>query len=61
MRRVGTHPQAGRLRLHAADERGATMAEYSVMLGLLVLVAFIAVQMFGISVQGLFQALIDRL
>jgi Flp pilus assembly pilin Flp len=43
------------------DDTGATMAEYAVMLSLLVLVAFFAVQAFGGAVFGLFQDAADKI
>lgn len=44
-------------RLH--EESGATMAEYAVMVSLIALVAFFAVQAFGGSVLGLFRSAAD--
>ena len=61
MRHVGDFaPTRGpRRRIHA--EGGATTVEYSLMMVLVLLVAFAAVQAFGISVAGLFQSLVDLL
>lgn len=36
------------------NERGATIVEYAVMVALIALVAFLAVTVFGIRVNGLF-------
>lgn len=38
------------------DEGGAVMAEYALMISLVVVVAFLAVQAFGGSVLGLFRS-----
>jgi len=41
------------------EERGATMAEYAIMVSFVAAAAFLAVQAFGISVQRLFQNAVD--
>jgi Flp pilus assembly pilin Flp len=41
------------------DQSGATTIEYGLILSLVVIVAFLAVQLFGASVKGLFQSAID--
>jgi len=43
------------------DEAGATMAEYALLLGLIVLVAVGAVAFFGEAVLGLFQSAFNAL
>ena len=46
-----------------ADDRGATMVEYGLMVALIALVAFLSVTVFGINVNGLFdnQGLLNAL
>ncbi len=39
------------------DEEGATMVEYGLMVALIAVVAFAAVQALGISVRGTFEAI----
>lgn len=41
------------------EERGATMAEYAIMVSLVAMVAILAVQAFGGAVTGLFQSAVD--
>ena len=41
------------------DEAGATMVEYGLMVSLVVIVAFLAVELFGGSVMELFQFAVD--
>ena len=41
------------------DDTGATMVEYAMMVGLVVLVAVLGVQIFGGAVLGLFDAAVD--
>lgn len=59
MRRLGVTAPTWRDRAHLDGEEGATTVEYSLMLVLVLLVAFAAVQVFGITVSGLFQSLVD--
>jgi pilus assembly protein Flp/PilA len=42
------------------DDRGASMVEYSLLLGLLVVVALVAVQAFGQSVSNQFSMIADK-
>lgn len=41
------------------DETGAVLVEYAALISLIVAVAFLAVQMFGGSVLGLFRSALD--
>ena len=50
MTRDEARPEAPVIR----DDRGATMVEYSIMLALVALVAFLGVTAFGVEVNGLF-------
>jgi pilus assembly protein Flp/PilA len=42
------------------DDRGASMVEYSLLLGLLVVVALVAVQAFGQGVSNQFSMIADK-
>ena len=46
----------GRRGLSARDDRGATAAEYALMVGLIAVVIVVAVAAFGGSVKGLFES-----
>ncbi|MCB2223769.1 MAG: Flp family type IVb pilin [Actinobacteria bacterium] len=41
------------------SETGATMVEYAMMIGFVVIVAFLAVEVFGDAVRSLFQSSVD--
>ena len=41
------------------DETGASAVEYAVMLALILMVAFLAIQALGVNVRGAFQLFID--
>jgi Flp pilus assembly pilin Flp len=41
------------------EDDGATMVEYGLMVALIALFAFVSVQVFGVSVNGLFTRLND--
>lgn len=42
-----------------ADEAGASAVEYAVMLALILMVAFLAIQALGVNVRGAFQLFVD--
>ena len=48
----------GRRGLSARGDRGATAAEYALMVGLIAVVIAVAVTAFGTSVKGLFELVI---
>lgn len=50
--------EGGRLRRMRAED-GATMIEYAVMVSLVAMMAFLAVQLFGAAVLGLFSDAVD--
>lgn len=41
------------------NETGATMVEYAMMIAFVVIVAFLAVELFGDAVRNLFQSSVD--
>jgi Flp pilus assembly pilin Flp len=49
----------GRVIQWLRQERGATMAEYALMVAFIAMAALLAVTAFGGSVQGLFQSAAD--
>ena len=44
----------------ARGDRGATAAEYALMVGLIAVVIAVAVTAFGLSVRGLFELVVSR-
>lgn len=49
----------GRRGHSARDDRGATAAEYALMVGLIAVVIVVAVAAFGLSVRGLFELVVS--
>lgn len=52
-------PIVQRANAFALDDDGATMVEYGLMVALIALAAFASVVVFGISLQTLFQNILD--
>jgi Flp pilus assembly pilin Flp len=54
-------PKEGMMSRRMRDDSGAALVEYSMLISLIVAVAFLAVQAFGGSVLGLIQTALDSM
>ena len=54
-------PKEGKMSLDKRDDSGAALVEYSMLISLILAVAFLAVQAFGGSVLGLIQTAVDSM
>jgi len=54
-------PKEEKMSLDKRDDSGAALVEYSMLISLILAVAFLAVQAFGGSVLGLIQTAVDSM
>ena len=54
-------PKEGKMSRKLRDDSGAALVEYSMLISLILAVAFLAVQAFGGSVLGLIQTALDSM